>query len=163
MSHVDYKKRGTNSYAQYFDALDQLGLGYAAKEEAFRRMAFNVMSRNCDDHSKNFSFRLRKGRTWEICPGYDITFAHNPLGVWTNQHLMSVNGKFKDINGQDLLAVADRFEIGSAKRLIEEVSEAIELWPAFAAKAGLAQAASQAIGRQHIQLRGAGRSERQSG
>ena len=68
MSHVDYKKIGTNSYSQLFDTASQLKLPYSDREEIFRRMAFNVMARNCDDHSKNFSFRLKRGSSWELAP-----------------------------------------------------------------------------------------------
>lgn len=93
-------------------------------------MVFNVMARNCDDHSKNFSFLLRQGSTtWELAPAYDVTFAHNPAGEWTHQHLMSVNGKFKDFTAADLLAEAERFGVGTARRIIEEVRAAILAWP----------------------------------
>jgi serine/threonine-protein kinase HipA len=152
LSHLDYKKRGVNSYAQYFQAIDALGLPYVQKEEAFRRMVFNVMSRNCDDHTKNFSFRLRQGHAWELSPAYDITFAHNPKGEWTNQHLMSVNGKFNNITLADLMQVADRFGFGNAKSVITQVRKAIAAWQDFAGVAGLQAKESNAIGQQHILL-----------
>ena len=153
MSHLDYKKRGTNSYAQYFQTVDALGLPYGQKEEAFRRMVFNVMSRNCDDHSKNFSFRLRQGNAWELSPAYDITFAHNPKGEWTNQHLMSVNGKFNNITFDDMLEVADRFGIGNAKAVIAQVRKAITAWEDFAVLAGVQLSEYLAIGKQHILMK----------
>jgi serine/threonine-protein kinase HipA len=139
MAHVDYKRKGTNSYAQLLDVIVRLGMPYEAREEAFRRMAFNVMARNCDDHSKNFSFRLRQGQGWELAPAYDVTFAHNPRGEWTHQHLMSVNGRFQDIGAADLLAVADRFAIGTARTVLAQVAEAVRGWRACAAAAGLAE------------------------
>lgn len=145
MSHLDYKKKGTNAYEQYFMTLVALGLPYEQKEEAFRRMVFNVMSRNCDDHTKNFSFRLRAGHPWELSPAYDITFAHNPKGEWTHQHLMSINGKFKDFVLADFMTIADRFGVGTAKSVIAEVRQAVELWPSFAEKAGLSQPLSDDI------------------
>lgn len=133
MAHIDYKLKGTNAYAQLFVTMKELGLPYAALEEAFRRMVLNVMGRNCDDHTKNFSFILkRNSSSWELSPAYDITFAHNPNGEWTYQHLMSVNGKFKDITEDDLLAEARRFGIGSAKRIITEVREAVSNWSSYA-------------------------------
>jgi serine/threonine-protein kinase HipA len=138
MSHVDYKKKGTNAYSQLFQAMVQLNLRYEEMEEAFRRMVFNVMGRNCDDHTKNFSFLLREGSaTWELSPAYDVTFAHSPTSEWTHQHLMSVNGKFKDFEIEDLLAEADRFKIGTARDVIVQVREAIQQWPRFAEAAGL--------------------------
>lgn len=145
MSHLDYKKKGTNAYEQYFMTLVALGLPYEQKEEAFRRMVFNVMSRNCDDHTKNFSFRLRAGQPWELAPAYDITFAHNPAGEWTHQHLMSINGKFKDFVLADFMVIADRFGVGTAKSVMAEVRQAVELWPSFAEKAGLSQPLSDDI------------------
>lgn len=137
MSHLDYKKKGTHSYAQLLDTLSRLGLPYADKEEAFRRMVFNVMARNCDDHTKNFSFRLRQASAWELAPAYDVTFAHSPSSQWTHQHLMSVNGKFKDFTAEDLLAVADRFAIGTAATVIEQVRSAIKAWRSYADSAGV--------------------------
>ncbi len=135
LAHLDYKKKSTNSYSQLFDVMSQLGLTYEEREEAFRRMTFNVMARNCDDHTKNVSFRMKRGEGWTLAPAYDITFAHNPRGEWTSQHLMAVNGKFKDFSAADLLAVADHFGIGTAKRVIEQVYEAVIRWPEFAAQA----------------------------
>lgn len=152
LGHVDYKKKGTNSYAQLFTVMRRLELPYEQMEEAFRRMAFNVMGRNCDDHAKNFSFRLREGAAWELAPAYDVIFAHNPQGEWTNQHLMSVNGKFKDFSENDLLAAADRFAIGSAPKVIRQVREAIMAWPEFAARAGVGTKQAEHIGRQHLHL-----------
>lgn len=141
MAHVDYKKKGTNAYAQLFHTLGQLALPYEDLEEAFRRMVFNVMARNCDDHTKNFAFLLRQGGTrWELAPAYDVTFAHNPNGEWTHQHLMSVNGKFKGFELADLLAEADRFGVGTVKRVIEEVRAAVLRWPEFAQQADLPEA-----------------------
>lgn len=141
MAHVDYKKKGANAYAQLFNTIDQLALPYEDLEEAFRRMVFNVMGRNCDDHTKNFSFLLRQGSAvWELAPAYDVTFAHNPSGEWTHQHLMSVNGKFKEFGVTDLLAEAERFGVGTAKRVIEEVRAAILRWPQFAQQADIPEA-----------------------
>jgi len=152
MDHVSYKLKEVNSYAQLFLVIDQLGLPYEAFVEAFRRMTFNVMGRNCDDHTKNFSFRLRQGAEWELAPAYDVTFAHNPKGEWTNQHLMSVNGKFKNISEADLLAIADRFSIGSAAKVIQQVRAATRKWPQFAAQAKLPIEVMEEIRRQHVLL-----------
>lgn len=135
MHHIDYKKKGTNAYAQLFLAMEAMRLPYEDFEEAFRRMAFNVMARNCDDHSKNFSFLLQQGAPWRLAPAYDVTFAHNPRGEWTNQHLMSVNGKFKDFNRDDLLVEADRFKVGTASKVLDRIASAIARWSEFASAA----------------------------
>jgi serine/threonine-protein kinase HipA len=151
MAHVDYKTKGTNSYSQLFSVMTQLNLPYEALEEAFRRMVFNVMGRNCDDHTKNFSFLLREGAAmWEFAPAYDVTFAHNPSGEWTSQHLMSVNGKFKDFTVDDLLVEADRYKIGTAAAVIGQVRAAIRKWPEFAERADLPE--DEMVFRQKQQL-----------
>jgi len=125
----------------------QLNLPHREMAEAFRRMVFNVAAKNCDDHSKNFSFLLRHGTTtWTLAPAYDVTFAHNPAGEWTSQHLMSVNGKYRDITAADLLAEAERFGIGEARDIIDDVRNALKLWQEFADTAGIAESeAAQVI------------------
>lgn len=152
MNHIDFRKKSTNSYEQLFMTLDALGLGYAAMAETFRRMVFNVLSRNCDDHSKNFSFLLKQQGGWQLAPAYDISFAHNPNGQWTNQHLMSVNGKYKDISRADLQAVAKRFGIGEEKWIIENVLQAIAGWKSFADEAGLPENEVLRIQQLHLKI-----------
>jgi len=109
MAQLDYKAKGVHDYSQFLGAMRRLKLGTAAFEQAFRRIAFNVMASNCDDHSKNISFMLREGGHWDLAPAYDLIYAYNPKGEWTFQHLISVNGKFNDIGRGDLLTLADRF------------------------------------------------------
>lgn len=152
MNHIDFRKKSTNSYEQLFMTLDALGLGYAAMAETFRRMVFNVLSRNCDDHSKNFSFLLKQQGGWQLAPAYDISFAHNANGQWTNQHLMSVNGKYKDISRADLQAVAKRFGIGEEKWIIENVLQAIARWKSFADEAGLPENEVLRIQQLHLKI-----------
>ena len=137
MSHLDYKQRATHSYAQLFMTISRLGLGDEAMRQAFLRMAFNVMTRNCDDHSKNFAFLLRRGQNWSLAPAYDITHAYNPSGEWTYQHLMRVNGKFTDITRKDLLEEADRFMVRKPESLLGDLSSALANWKKFAQEAGL--------------------------
>lgn len=152
MAHLDYKQRATHDYNQLLLTIQQLKLGHMALEEAFRRMAFNVMAANCDDHSKNFSFLLREGGMWELAPAYDLTYAYNPKGEWTYQHLMAVNGKFSGITRADLLVVADRFGIGSASKVLKLVSEAVAAWPEFAHAAKLSEAETLRVGGHHVRL-----------
>ena len=135
MSNLDYRQKASHDYNQFFMVIKQLNLGYPALEEAFRRMVFNVMAANFDDHTKNISFIMREGQGWRLAPAYDVTHAYNPASEWTHQHLMSVNGKFADISRDDLLAVAERFNIGTAKKVLKQVGEAVSVWPDFAAKA----------------------------
>ncbi len=152
MDHLDFKKKSANSYEQLFMTIRQLKLGYAAHVEAFRRMALNIMGRNCDDHTKNFCFLLKKGGSWTLSPAYDITFAHNPQGEWTRQHLLSVNGKFRDIEKADCLTIADRFGIGEAPSILKEVREAVKAWPTFAKKAKIPSTETSRIEQQLLPL-----------
>ena len=145
MEHLDFKQRGTHAYAQLFIVASRLNLGDAALGQVFRRMAFNVMARNCDDHTKNFAFLMKQRENWELAPAYDVTHAYNPNGEWTYQHLMSVNGKFSDIESKDLLREADRFGVARADDLLKEVQAAIESWPEFAREAGLSASASARV------------------
>jgi serine/threonine-protein kinase HipA len=145
MNHLDFRQRGTHAYAQLFMTIAELGLGDDAISQAFLRMVFNVMARNCDDHTKNFSFRLKQGEPWELAPAYDVTHAYNPKGEWTYQHLMSVNGKFRDITRDDLMTEADRFGVRRPQALLSSVRDALDSWNEFAGKAELGKASSDRV------------------
>ena len=152
INHLDFKQRGTHDYSQLFMTASALGLDDDALDQIFRRMAFNVMARNCDDHTKNFGFILRQGQEWNLSPAYDVTHAYKPTGLWTYQHLMSVNQKFKDISKNDLLAVADRFGIRKPENVISDVRGAIDNWSQFAKQADLSAALQNEIARDLIPL-----------
>ena len=145
MDHLDYKQRATHAYAQLFMVIARLKLGDEAISQVFRRMAFNVMAKNCDDHTKNFAFRLKQGESWELAPAYDVTHAYNPHGEWTYQHLMSVNGKFSGITRADLLVEAERFGVRRAQDLLNDVRTALDGWQQFAIEAGLNAATANTI------------------
>jgi serine/threonine-protein kinase HipA len=145
MDHLDYKQRATHAYAQLFMVIVRLKLGDEAVSQAFRRMAFNVMAKNCDDHTKNFAFRLKQGESWELAPAYDVTHAYNPHGEWTYQHLMSVNGKFSGIARADLLVEAERFGVRRAQDVLNDVRAALDSWQKFAIEAGLNTSTTNAI------------------
>lgn len=113
------------TYERLFATAEELHLGYESKEELFRRMAFNVAVGECDDHTKNFSFILTEGGEWKLTPAYDLTGGSfpsaDPWAAHIGRHQLSVNGKFSDIGERDLLAVAERFAIGTAERILKEV------------------------------------------
>ena len=152
MNHIDYKLKGTNSYEQLFMTIRELSLGHNAEVEAFRRMVFNIMARNCDDHTKNFSFLLRQGGPWELAPAYDVTFAYDLNNEWIHQHLMSVNGKYDGFTNEDMFAVAERFGIGEAKLVLKKVRDVIKSWPSFAEKASVPKKEIERIGKLHLLL-----------
>jgi len=137
MAHMDFGMAGAYSYGQLFETILKLGLPDHDLEQAFRRMAFNVLARNLDDHTKNVSFRLRHGGRWELAPAYDLTFAHNPEGRWNNQHFLSVNGRHDGIGREDLLLEGERYSIGRARAILDEVREAVGRWNEFRDEAGI--------------------------
>ncbi len=152
MAHLDYKlKKRPTITASFFLTMEELKLDYQAKEQAFRRMVFNVLAANCDDHTKNISFILHQGSAWRLAPAYDVTHAYNPQGEWTHQHLMSVNGKFTAITPNDLLAVGERFALGTSRKLLAQVRDAVTNWNQYAAEAKIPQDESDRI-HQHHQL-----------
>lgn len=136
MASMDYKLVAVHSYHQLFDTLVQLKLPRTAMIEALRRMIFNVLAANNDDHPKNFSFLLREGADWELAPAYDVTHAYEPKSKWVSRHLMSVNGKFEGITHDDLRAVAERYDLlAEFKPVLSRVESALARWPHFAAVA----------------------------
>ena len=152
LAQLDYRAKGVHDYSQYLGAISELGLPLPEFEQAYRRIAFNVMACNCDDHTKNFSFVLEGRRRWALAPAYDLIYAYNPKGEWTYQHLMSVNGKFNAITRQDLLELADRFQIGAATKILAQVREAVAAWPDFARRAELLPDAAERIRNHHSLL-----------
>ena len=132
---IDFNAIETNDYASLFTAAAELGIDDTA--QLFRRMVFNVLASNNDDHSKNHAFLMDRSGTWEASPAYDITFAYNPTSPWTAKHLMSVNGKFDAITRGDLHAVGEIFDVPGYRRIVREVEDAVRRWSEFAAEAGL--------------------------
>lgn len=130
--HFDYTNLYAYSYEQVFQTMRQLRLTYPEAEQMFRRMVFNVLATNCDDHTKNFSFRLKQGGRWELAPAYDICFAYDPGNIWVNQQTLSINGKHKEITKDDLLSIAKENNIRKAEQTLLEINEVIKSWPDFA-------------------------------
>ena len=132
IAHYDYRNPRAYSYEQAFNVMRALRLPYSQAQEMFRRMVFNVVIRNQDDHTKNISFLMDKQGKWSLSPAYDMGFAYNPKGGWTAQHQMSVNGKFDDITRDDLLEFAKRNNIKDAADIIDSIVEVSSRWPLMA-------------------------------
>lgn len=139
MAHYDFRLRRAYSYEQAFNVMRRLRLPYSQAEEMFLRMVFNVVIRNQDDHTKNISFLMDKTGKWTLSPAYDIGFAYNPKGSWTDTHQMSINGKFDDITRQDLLVCAAANNIKNAAEVIDKVCETTAKWPEMAKNCGVPQ------------------------
>jgi serine/threonine-protein kinase HipA len=132
IKHFDYNQVNSFSYEQLFQCMRELKLTYADAEQMFRRMVFNVIARNCDDHTKNFSFILKQGQKWELAPAYDLCHAFRPGSAWVSQHALSVNGKRKDISKLDLMVVGESIRCKKASEIISEINETIREWKRFA-------------------------------
>lgn len=139
IAHYDYRLVRGYSYEQAFNVMRGLRLSYNEAEEMFRRMVFNVVIRNQDDHTKNISFLMDKNGKWRLSPAYDIGYAYNPHGQWTSVHQMSINGKFDAINRQDLLACASKNNIKNASKIIDEICHEVLKWPTIAKECGVPQ------------------------
>lgn len=147
LAHLDYKQIGTHSYNQLFQTAQALQLGRDALAQILRRMVFNVLAVNNDDHSKNFSFLLREGGQWALAPAYDITHAYRPDSEWVREHQMSVNGRFDGITRADVRVVAERFGLlAGLSKAIDEVTGAVCRWSEFAREAGVAAEEITTIG-----------------
>lgn len=137
IAHYDYKMLRAYSYEQAFLVMRQLRLPYFQAEEMFRRMIFNVVARNQDDHTKNISFLMDKTGKWRLSPAYDISWSYNPEGKWTSQHQMSINNKWSDFTMDDLLTVASSMNIKSPREIIEKTIDVVAHWPVYAASLGI--------------------------
>lgn len=132
MKHFDYNLVTSFSYEQLFQTLRELKLSYPDAEQLFRRMVFNVMARNCDDHTKNFAFRLKKDGKWELAPAYDVCHAYQPKHQWVSQHALSINGKRTNITKDDLLTIGKSIKHKKAAETIEEISNTVSQWKTYA-------------------------------
>jgi serine/threonine-protein kinase HipA len=132
---LDFNATGVNDYASYFTTMNSLGIG--DREEAFRRVVFNVLASNNDDHTKNLSFLMDAGGAWRLAPAYDVTFAYSPTSPWVSRHLMSVEGKFEHITTADLEVLGDRAGVAGYRAIIAGVADAVARFDSFADAAGL--------------------------
>lgn len=151
IAHYDFNQRGAYSYEQAMMVIRQLGLSIEDVEEQFRRMAFNVLARNQDDHVKNIAFLMDQGGNWSLSPAFDVTFAYNPAGDWTAQHQMTLNGKRGGFSLEDFEHCAESVSMkrGRAVAILGEVRDAVANWPKHAAAAGVDEGDIGRIGRTH--------------
>ena len=131
MAHYDFNLAGAYAYEQALLVIRQLGLPMAAIEEQFRRMAFNVVARNQDDHVKNIAFLMDKEGRWSLAPAFDLTYSYNPAGTWTASHQMTMNGKRDGFLREDFAACARTAAMkrGRAEAIVEQVFAAVARWP----------------------------------
>ena len=137
MRHMDYNNPVANSYEQAFDTMEKLKLLPNEKAQLFRRMVFNAVVRNHDDHTKNISFLMTRDGVWHLAPAYDMAWAYKPGSKWTGQHQMSINGKHDGFSTEDFIAVAKHFDIFKPQEIINTVCEAALAFGDFAREAGV--------------------------
>jgi serine/threonine-protein kinase HipA len=145
INHYDYNEVTSFSYELLFQTMRELKLSYPEAEQMFRRMVFNVIARNCDDHTKNFAFRLKKDAHWELAPAYDLCHAYKPDHQWVSQHALSINGKRKAISKNDMLVIGKSIKCKQASVIIEEIESTVMNWKKFANEVGLSAKLRDAI------------------
>ena len=139
LAHFDFNQAGAYSYEQAFQVVRSLGLSMEAVEEQFRRMAFNVIARNQDDHVKNIAFLMGRDGSWELSPAFDLTYAYRPGGSWTDTHQMSINAKRDGFTLDDFDRCAETASMrrNRARAIVDDVRNVVVEWPAFASEAGV--------------------------
>jgi serine/threonine-protein kinase HipA len=151
IAHYDFNQAGAYSYEQALMVMDRLELSQSEKTEQFRRMVFNVVSRNQDDHVKNIAFLMDKEGIWSLSPAFDMTYSYNPAGDWTSRHQMSINGKRDGFTLEDFekcgrVAGMSKKEVS---QVLEEVIDAVRRWSSFAEVAQVAPIWQNQIAQHH--------------
>lgn len=151
IEHYDFKKAGAFSYEQAFQTIRKLGLSMDDIEEQFRRMAFNIISRNQDDHVKNIAFLMNRSGNWSLSPAFDMTYSYNPSGAWTGSHQMSMNGKRDLFDLKDFQSCAKLVSMkrGRAEDILHQVQTAVLQWPQVAKEAGIDTVTLNKISKAH--------------
>ncbi len=151
LDHVSYNEPGTYSYEQVLLLIRRLGLRTPVAEQQFRRMVFNIVARNQDDHVKNIAFPMDREGAWSLSPAYDVVWAWRPGNPWLDRHQMSVNGRRDGFSVADLRAVAAVAGLrrGRAEAILAEVSDVVAGWPQVAAEVGVAERTAERIGQSH--------------
>ena len=154
IAHFDFNQPGVYSYEQAAQVMRRLRISATEISQFYRRMVFNVLARNQDDHVKNISFLMDRKGIWRLAPAYDVTYAYNPDGMWTGTHQMSINGKRDRITRQDLMDAAKHMGIkqAEAEQAIAAVGESLTRWCDFADKANITDRAAHQIAAQFVKL-----------
>ncbi len=132
LQHYDFNDITSFAYEQLFQTMRQLRLPYPQAEQLYRRMVFNVIARNCDDHTKNFAFVMDIQGTWKLAPAFDVCHAYRPGSTWVSQQSLSVNGKRTGISSDDLLQVARSMSIKKADQILKQINGVVNHWSKYA-------------------------------
>lgn len=139
MMHYDFNVAGAHSYEQAIQVLRRLDAENHDVEQQVLRALFNLVGRNQDDHPKNIAYLMDRDGQWRLSPAFDVAYAYNPSGEWTNRHQMSLNGKRDGFDRSDLITFGRTAGLKAARveSLLDAVVDAVERWPDFAAEAGV--------------------------
>jgi serine/threonine-protein kinase HipA len=148
IAHFDFNDPGAYSYEQAFQVNRELRLPYHDMDQLFRRMVFNVLARNQDDHTKNIAYLMDEKGKWGLSPAFDVIYSFNPLGQWTNRHQMTINGKRDNIRRSDLEKVGDDMGINNTGEILDLIGDVTSNWNAYADKAKVAKEQKVSIGEQ---------------
>jgi serine/threonine-protein kinase HipA len=149
LSHFDFNLAGAFSYEDAFEEMRALNLPYPDMEQLYRRMVFNVVARNQDDHTKNISFLMDQTGNWQLAPAYDMTWSFNPMGDWTNMHQMSINQKRDEFSRSDLTEIANKQGIKNAGRIIDKIVDSVGGWKKFAQQTEVDKVLTEQIKKTH--------------
>jgi serine/threonine-protein kinase HipA len=145
LQHYDFNEVNSFSYEQLFETMRLLGLPYTDAQQLFTRMVFNVMARNCDDHTKNFAFLMDKSGVWRLSPAFDVCHAYRPNSPWVSQHALSIEGKRSDIKINDFVNLATKMNIKKPLEIIEQVRNAVSDWQHYAKEFEVDESLAKAI------------------
>ena len=149
LQHYDFNMAGAYAYEQALMTMRKMKLSRQEQLQQYRRMVFNVIARNQDDHTKNIAYLMNQQGEWSLSPAYDVTHSYKPGEGWTQTHQMSINGKRDHFTLQDLKTVAEANDLKKAEEVIQEVMEGVEKWPVFADEAGVSRNKTKAISQDH--------------
>jgi serine/threonine-protein kinase HipA len=149
LAHFDYNRPDLYAYEQAFQVVRELRLPQPATDDLFRRIVFNVVARNQDDHTKNISFLMNPAGEWSLAPAYDVTYSYDPANKWMQQHQLSIRTKRDEFESSDLLTLAKELGIKKAKNVLGEVVEAVSDWLSFAREAKVPEKQIESIARTH--------------
>lgn len=152
IAHYDFNSPGTYSYEQAFQVNRELKLPYSDMDQLFRRMVFNVIARNHDDHTKNIAYLMNERGTWRLSPAFDVIYSYNPSGMWTNKHQMSINGKRDDFERFDLEMIGEEMGIKEYSKIIDKCNDVVSNWKKYADKSRVKEAQVLSIGSLHCLL-----------
>jgi serine/threonine-protein kinase HipA len=152
LQHYDFNEVNSFSYEQLFETMRLLGLPYTDARQLFTRMVFNVMARNCDDHTKNFAFLMDKNGKWSLSPAFDVCHAYRPNSPWVSQHALSIEGKRTDFDVKDFINLATKMNIKKPLEIVEQVRNAVGDWQKYAKEVEVDESLAKAITKTQLNI-----------